>query len=52
VFLTKRSVVYFHSRMNRTTVLYIETMRQLEPMDHKLIQLFCGNASIGLDMLT
>ena len=37
--------------MNRTTVLYIETMRQLEQVDHKLIQLFCGNASIGLDML-
>ena len=52
VFFTKRSIVYFHSRMNRTTVLYIETTRQLEAMDHKLIQLFCGNASIGLDMLT
>ncbi|HEX3346512.1 MAG TPA: DUF3369 domain-containing protein [Acetobacteraceae bacterium] len=51
IFMTKRSIVYFHSRMNRTTVLYMETMRQLEPMDHKLIQLFCSNASIGLDML-
>jgi CheY-like chemotaxis protein len=51
IFLTKRSIVYFHSRLNRTTVLYIETTRQLEPVDHKLIQLFCGNASIGLDML-
>jgi CheY-like chemotaxis protein len=51
MFETKHSVVYFHSRMNRTTVLYIETMRQLEQVDHKLIQLFCGNASIGLDML-
>lgn len=52
MFMTKYSIVYFHSRMNRTTVLYIETMRQLETVDHKLIQLFCGNASIGLDMLT
>lgn len=52
MFLTKYSIVYFHSRMNRTTVLYIETVRQLEAVDHKLIQLFCGNASIGLDMLT
>ena len=51
MFMTKRSIVYFHSRMNRTTVLYIETMRQLDAMDHRLIQLFCGNASIGLDML-
>jgi len=50
-FLTKYSIVYFHSRMNRTTALYIETMRQLDAVDHKLIQLFCGNASIGLDML-
>jgi len=52
IFMTKYSTVYFHSRMNRTTVLYIETMRHLEAVDHKLIQLFCGNASIGLDMLT
>lgn len=52
MFMTKCSIVYFHSRMNRTTVLYIETTRQLEAVDHKLIQLFCGNASIGLDMLT
>jgi CheY-like chemotaxis protein len=52
MFLTKYSIVYFHSRMNRTTVLYIETMKQLEPLDHRLIQLFCSNASIGLDMLT
>lgn len=52
IFMTKYSTVYFHSRMNRTTVLYIETMRQLEVVDHKLIQLFCSNASIGLDMLT
>jgi hypothetical protein len=51
MFMTRRSVVYFHSRMNRTTVLYMETVRQLESIDHKLIQLFCGNASIGLDML-
>ena len=51
IFMTKRSIVYFHSRMKRTTVLYIETTRQLEPVDHRLIQLFCGNASIGLDML-
>jgi hypothetical protein len=51
IFLNKRSIVYFHSRLHRTTVLYIETTRQLEPVDHKLIQLFCGNASIGLDML-
>ncbi len=51
IFMTKYSIVYFHSRMNRTTALYIETMRQLEAVDHKLIQLFCGNASIGLDML-
>jgi CheY-like chemotaxis protein len=52
MFATKRSIVYFHSRLNRTTVLYMETIRQLEPVDHKLIQLFCGNASVGLDMLT
>ncbi|HTU78228.1 MAG TPA: DUF3369 domain-containing protein [Solirubrobacteraceae bacterium] len=52
MFMTKHSIIYFHSRLNRTTVLYIETTRQLEPVDHKLIQLFCGNASIGLDMLT
>ncbi len=51
MFMTKYSIVYFHSRMNRTTVLYIETTRQLETVDHKLIQLFCSNASIGLDML-
>jgi len=51
MFMTKRSVVYFHSRMSRTTVLYMETVRQLETIDHKLIQLFCGNASIGLDVL-
>jgi hypothetical protein len=51
VFMTRRSVVYFNSRLNRTTVLYIETTRQLEPVDHKLIQLFCANAGIGLDML-
>jgi CheY-like chemotaxis protein len=51
MFLTRYSIVYFHSRMNRTTVLYIETMKQLEPVDHRLIQLFCSNASIGLDML-
>jgi len=51
MFMTRRSVVYFHSRMNRTTVLYMETVRPLESIDHKLIQLFCGNASIGLDML-
>jgi CheY-like chemotaxis protein len=51
IFMNKYSLVYFHSRMNRTTALYIETTRQLEPVDHKLIQLFCGNASIGLDML-
>ncbi|HUN99181.1 MAG TPA: DUF3369 domain-containing protein [Bradyrhizobium sp.] len=51
MFMTRRSIVYFHSRMNRTTVLYMETVRQLESIDHKLIQLFCGNASIGLDML-
>jgi CheY-like chemotaxis protein len=52
MFMTKHSIVYFHSRMKRTTVLYIETRRQLETVDHKLIQLFCSNASIGLDMLT
>jgi CheY-like chemotaxis protein len=52
MFMTKYSIVYLHSRLNRTTVLYIETMRLLSAADHKLIRLFCGNASIGLDMLT
>lgn len=52
IFMTKYSIVYFHSRLNRATVLYIETVRQLDPMDHKLVQLFCANASIGLDMLS
>lgn len=52
MFMNKHSIIYFHSRLNRTTVLYIETMRHLEKVDHRLIQLFCGNASIGLDMLS
>ena len=51
VYRTRYSVVYFTSRRYRTTVVYIETERQLDPIDHNLIRLFCSNASIGLDNL-
>jgi len=46
------SVVYFHSMQNRETAVYIETLTKLQEIDHKLIQLFCANASIGLDNLS
>ena len=50
-FRDRHSIIYFHSRLQRVTALYIETERPLEAVDHRLIQLFCSNASIGLDML-
>lgn len=48
---TDHSIVYFHSRTNRLTVLYIETHKTLHKVNHSLIHLFCRNASIGLDNL-
>jgi len=51
-FRDRHSVIYFHSRDDRTTVLYIETERPLERVDHRMIELFCGNASLGLDLLS
>jgi CheY-like chemotaxis protein len=52
VFHDDHSIVYFHSLQSRDTVVYIETVNKLEDMDHRLIQLFCANASIGLDNLS
>lgn len=51
VYRDDHSIVYFHSLQNRETVVYIETLNKLEDIDHRLIQLFCANASIGLDNL-
>ena len=45
------SIVFFHSRTDRVTVLYIETKATLLDADHNLIELFCRNASVGLDYL-
>jgi CheY-like chemotaxis protein len=45
------SVVYFLSRTNRDTVVYIETSSELLEIDHDLVARFCTNASIGLDNL-
>lgn len=45
------SVVFFHSRTDRQTILYMETKADLRDVDHSLIELFCRNASVGLDNL-
>jgi len=50
-FRDRHSIIYFHTREDRTTVLYMETERALERVDHRMIELFCANASLGLDML-
>jgi CheY-like chemotaxis protein len=52
IFCNDHSVVYFLSRTNRDTVVYIETQSELLESDHNLVQLFCANASIGLDNLS
>jgi CheY-like chemotaxis protein len=52
IYRNDRSVVYFLSRTNRDTVVYIETQAELLETDHNLVELFCTNASIGLDNLT
>jgi CheY-like chemotaxis protein len=52
IFRNDRSVVYFLSRTNRDTVVYIETQAELLESDHNLVELFCTNASIGLDNLS
>jgi hypothetical protein len=51
-FRDRHSVIYFHANSQRVTVLYMETSRPLGTLDHHLIQLFCSNASIGLDLVT
>ena len=51
VFQEDYSVVYFDSRDDRATAVYVETMSRLQEIDHSLLQLFCANASIGLDNL-
>jgi CheY-like chemotaxis protein len=50
-FRDKHSVIYFHANPDRVTVLYMETGRPLGALDHRLIELFCSNASIGLDLV-
>lgn len=50
-FRDRQSVIYFHSNPDRVTVLYMETDRRLVAVDHRLIELFCSNASIGLDLV-
>ena len=52
VYHDDHSIVYFQSLQNRETVVYIETLKKLEDINHRLIQLFCANASIGLDNLS
>ena len=49
-FRDRHSVIYFHANSERVTVLYMETGRRLDAVDHRLIELFCSNASIGLDV--
>ncbi len=49
-FRDHHSVIYFHANTDRVTVLYMETGRRLDAVDHRLIELFCSNASIGLDL--
>jgi CheY-like chemotaxis protein len=51
IYQTDYSIVFFHSRTDRVTVLYMETKAQLRDIDHDLIKLFCRNASVGLDNL-
>ena len=51
IFRNDRSVVYFLSRTNRDTVVYIEGQAELLESDHTLVERFCTNASIGLDNL-
>jgi CheY-like chemotaxis protein len=51
-FRDRHSVIYFHANPDRITVLYMETSRPLGALDHRLIELFCSNASIGLDLVT
>ncbi len=51
-FRDRHSVIYFHANPDRVTVLYMETSRPLGALDHRLIELFCSNASIGLDLVT
>ena len=51
IFRNDRSVVYFLSRTNRDTVVYIECQAELLESDHTLVERFCTNASIGLDNL-
>lgn len=50
-FRDRQSVIYFHSNPDRVTVLYMETDRKLVAVDHRLIELFCSNSSIGLDLV-
>ncbi len=50
-FRDRHSVIYFHANPDRVTVLYMETSRPLGVLDHRLIELFCSNASIGLDLV-
>lgn len=44
-------MIYFESARHRDMVVYLESKRGFEPMEHDLIKLFCSNASIGLDHL-
>jgi hypothetical protein len=52
IYRDEYSIVYFYSERNRETAVYIETRSKLQEIDHRLIQLFCANASIGLDNLS
>lgn len=51
IYQTDYSIVFFHSRTDRLTVMYMETKAQLLDTDRNLIELFCRNASVGLDNL-
>jgi CheY-like chemotaxis protein len=43
------SIVYFDSQQKRDTVLYLETMRDHYEIDRTLMELFCSQASLGIE---
>lgn len=48
-FFNDRCAVFFDSRGDLASVVYLETLGEVAPVDRKLIQLFCNKASIAFD---